>query len=93
MRLLERYTRADYDSLDDFFKNYKLYVPDNFNYAIDVMDQMALLAPDQRAMIWVNEHGEEHTFTFGDFKQMSDRAVSVLKNAGHTQGRHGAADA
>ena len=86
MRLLERYMRTDFDNLEDFYKNYKLYVPDDFNYAIDVMDQMALLAPDQRAMIWVNEHGEEHIFTFADFKNMSDRAVTILRNAGIRKG-------
>ena len=57
MRLLERYMRTDFSNLDEFYSNYKLHVPDNFNYAIDVMDQMALLSPDQRAMIWVNERG------------------------------------
>lgn len=86
MRLLERYMCTDFNDLDDFYKNYKLYVPDDFNYAIDVMDQMALLAPDQRAMIWVNEHDEEHIFTFGDFKNMSDRAVTVLRDAGIRKG-------
>ena len=79
--------RTDFDNLEDFYKNYKLYVPDDFNYAIDVMDQMALLAPRPgRAMIWVNQHGEEHIFTFADFKNMSDRAVTILRNAGIRKG-------
>lgn len=86
MRLLERYIRTDYASQEDFINNYRLYIPDNFNYAIDVMDQMAILAPEQRAMIWVNEHDEEHIFTFGDMKAMSDRAVSVLRGAGIKKG-------
>ena len=35
MRLLERYMRTHFDNLEDFYKNYKLYVPDDFNYAIN----------------------------------------------------------
>ena len=66
MRLIERFTPADYASLEDFYQNYTMTVPENFNFATDVIDEYARLAPDQRAMIWTNEQGEEHIFTFSD---------------------------
>ena len=51
MQLLDRFTRLDYDSLEDFLANYDYTVPENFNFAYDVMDEYARLAPGQRAMI------------------------------------------
>ncbi len=78
MRLLERFTPADYSSLEDFYQNYTMTVPENFNFAVDVIDEYARLAPDQRAMIWVNEQNEEHVFTFGDMSKWSKKAANAL---------------
>ena len=78
MRLIERFTPADYASLEEFYQNYTMTVPENFNFAIDVIDEYARLSPDQRAMIWVNEQGEEHTFTFGDMSKCSKKAANAL---------------
>ncbi len=86
MRLLDRYTRPNYSSFEDFCQNYILNVPDNFNFAFDVMDVMASIAPNQRAMIWTNTLGDEHIFTFGDFEKLSNKAANVLKKIGIKQG-------
>jgi len=82
MRLIERFTPADYASLEDFYQNYTMTVPENFNFATDVIDEYARLAPDQRAMIWTNEHGEEHIFTFGDVSRWSKMAANALLSIG-----------
>ena len=82
MKLIDRFTPADYASLDDFYANYTMTVPEKFNFAVDVIDEYARLAPSQRAMIWVNEQGEEHTFTFSDIKRFSDKAANALLNMG-----------
>ena len=59
MRLIERYTYADYASLSDFQENYQVNVPSSFNFAYDVVDEYALYA-GQQAMIWVTKPGEPH---------------------------------
>lgn len=82
MQLVDRFTRLNYDSLEDFYENYKITIPDNFNYAYDVIDEYARLAPDQRAMIWVNDLGEEHIFTFADMARYSNKAANVLVKMG-----------
>ena len=82
MRLIERFTPADYASLEDFYQNYTMTVPENFNFATDVIDEYARLAPDQRAMIWTNEQGEEHIFTFGDVSRWSKKAANALVSIG-----------
>ena len=86
MQLLDRFTRLDYDSLEDFLANYDYTVPENFNFAYDVMDEYARLAPNQRAMIWTNEAQEERIFTFGDFGRLSNQAANALKALGLQKG-------
>ncbi|MBQ3223858.1 MAG: GNAT family N-acetyltransferase [Clostridia bacterium] len=86
MRLLDRYIPRDFSSLEDFYKNYELHVPQRFNFAMDVMDEYARLAPSQRAMIWVGNDGSERTFSFADIKLLSDKAARVFLNAGVGKG-------
>ncbi|MDO4548423.1 MAG: AMP-binding protein, partial [Clostridia bacterium] len=86
MRLVERYTYADYASLSDFQENYSVNIPSSFNFAYDVIDEYARLSPGQRAMIWVNDAGESHMFTFGDLKRYSDKIANALAQAGFKKG-------
>ncbi len=82
MRLLSRFTREDYDSQEDFENHYRLNIPENFNFARDVVDEYARIAPMQRAMLYVNDAGEEKTFTFLDIRQGSIRAANALLKLG-----------
>ena len=66
MNLLSRFTRPDYKDGEDFLNNYTYTAPANFNFARDVIDEDARLAPDQTAMIWTNEAGEERIFSFAE---------------------------
>jgi len=38
---------------------------ENFNFAYDVVDEIARQEPDRRAMVWCNETGESKTIIFG----------------------------
>lgn len=82
MKLIHRFTPEDYASLDDFYANYTVTVPEHFNFAIDVVDEYARLAPNQRAMIWCDEKGEEHVFSFGDMHTWSIKAANALLQMG-----------
>ncbi|MGI6172727.1 MAG: AMP-binding protein [Christensenellales bacterium] len=86
MRLLDRFTRAHYASMEDFLENYRVHIPEGFNFATDVIDEYARVAPHQRAMIWVNEAGEERVFTFSDMKRYSDRYAEALAKKGLKKG-------
>ena len=41
MRIFEKYTRADFASYEDFQQNFKITVPERFNFAYDVLDELA----------------------------------------------------
>ena len=50
MQLYKRFvsrSRDDFATLDDLMKNFKVNVPDNFNFAYDVLDKIATTAPDK----------------------------------------------
>lgn len=59
---------------------------DNFNFAYDVVDAIAQAEPLRRAMLWCNEAGEEHTFTFSDIAKASNRAANFFASLGIERG-------
>lgn len=78
--------RIDFDSYEDFKQNYKLNIPNNFNFGYDVVDEWAKKDPNKPALIWCNDEGEEKHFTFGDVKEQSDKAANLLKSLGIKKG-------
>lgn len=47
MNLLSRFlNRTDFTDYDDFAKNVRFSVPENFNFGYDVVDEYARLAPE-----------------------------------------------
>lgn len=67
-------------------ESFKLKMPDNFNFAYDIVDRIAQSEPDRRAMTWCNDNGEEHVFTFGDMKRESDKAAAFFQEQGIVKG-------
>lgn len=85
--VLDKYlSKIDFSSYQDFAENYKVSVPENFNFAYDVVDEIALKTPDKIAMVWCNDLGEEHIFTFADMKKYSDKAANFFQSAGIQKG-------
>lgn len=77
--LLKKYClRIEFDSYEDFAQNFTIAVPDNFNFAYDVVDEWACVEPDKRALVWCDDNGEERTFTFSDVSRLSDRLAGSL---------------
>ena len=81
--MLDRFLKqTTFTSLEDFNKNFSIIIPEDFNFAYDVMDEWARTEPDRLAMIWTNDQGEERRFTFGDLKRESDKAAGYLSSLG-----------
>ncbi|MBR4213790.1 MAG: AMP-binding protein [Bacteroidales bacterium] len=72
--------------MDDFKKNYKVIVPENFNFGYDVVDAWAAEQPDKLAMLWTNDKGREERFTFAKMKEMTDRTASYFQSLGIEKG-------
>lgn len=57
--MLERFIdKTTFESQEDFIKNFKIKVPENFNFGYDVVDAWAEEEPDKKALCWTNDHGE-----------------------------------
>ena len=87
MNLLRRFSNAGrFRDYKDFYNNFRLNVPENFNYAYDVVDEYARLEPDKRALVWCDDRGEERIFTFADIKRLSDKTANYFLSKGIGEG-------
>ena len=85
--MIERFlTQTQFTSVDDFKKNLHVTVPENFNFAYDVMDAWAEEKPDKTALLWTDDEDRCVRFTFKDLKEQSDRAASYLQKLGIGRG-------
>lgn len=85
--MIEKYlTVTDFKSYDDFKNNFRLNVPENFNFAYDVVDRWAEEEPGREALLWTNSRGDVKRFTFADIKRESDRTASFFASLGIGRG-------
>lgn len=78
--------RIEFDSYDDFIDNYKLNIPENFNFGFDIVDGWANDNPDKPAMVWCNPEGEERRFSFGELKKLTNKAANFFLSTGIKKG-------
>lgn len=74
--------QTSFSSTEDFAENYKVNVPDNFNFAYDVVDEWAKKAPTKSALCWVNDKGEHFRITYKELKEKSDESASFFLQQG-----------
>ncbi len=85
--MLEKYlNRTEFSSYDDFTSNFKVNIPDNFNFSFDVVDEIAKHSPEKIAMVWCDDKGAEAIFTFAQMKHYSDKAANFFKSIGIKKG-------
>jgi len=76
----------EFSSYEDFVENYKVNIPENFNYAFDVVDELATTNPAQLALVWCDAQGNHRNFTFGEIRRYSNRVANYLKSLGLKKG-------
>jgi len=59
---------------------------EKFNFAFDVVDELAKRKPEKLAMLHLSEDGTERRFTFKDMKKESARAANYFKSLGIRRG-------
>jgi acetyl-CoA synthetase len=85
--ILSRYCpRVDFDSYEDFFANYRCKVPENFNFAWDVVDEWARIQPDKLALLRTDDSGAMESYSFADMKRLSGKAANVFLSRGIRKG-------
>ena len=87
MNLLDRFTNStQFKDYNDFYNNFKLTVPENYNFAYDVVDEYARLEPTKRALVWCDDLGGERIFSFSDIKTISDKTANLFLSLGIGKG-------
>jgi len=83
MELLNSYLpKINFESYEDFKQNFKLNVPESFDFARDIVDRWAELEPQKRALVYCDDDGFERTFTFADVSELSKRAAAYFLSLG-----------
>jgi acetyl-CoA synthetase len=74
----------DYLDFDDEIKSYEelqekfsIHIPENFNFAFDVVDKYAAEEPERRALVWCDD-ASEHIFNFATLAKETNKATNFL---------------
>lgn len=85
--MLERFLpRVEFDSYEDFIQNYKVSVPESFNFGFDVIDEWAKLDKEKMALVWCDDHDNERRLTFEELRVLSNKAANYFKGIGIKKG-------
>ena len=87
MTLYQRFLRKpEFGSYEDFLHNFRINVPENFNFAYDVLDVIAEEEPEKRALQWAHMDGRERAFTFAEIARLSKQAANLFVRLGIQKG-------
>ena len=85
--ILNKYlNKIEFNSYREFKSDFKINIPENFNFAYDVVDEIAMDDPDKIAMVWCDDKGKEAVFTFEQMKYYSDKTANFFKAQGIHKG-------
>lgn len=81
--MLDKFLKqSEFSSYEDMVKNFKLDIPEHFNFAYDIVDAWAEKDPDRLALYWTNPEGYEKKITFAKMKEYSDRLANAFVSLG-----------
>ncbi|MBR3290316.1 MAG: AMP-binding protein [Clostridia bacterium] len=80
-RIIEEKVDEHHRLLDVSFKNIE-----HFNFAFDIVDEIAKKSPEKTAMQFVSRTLEPRTFTFADMSRESSRTANYFKSLGIKRG-------
>ncbi|MBI9105883.1 MAG: AMP-binding protein [Spirochaetales bacterium] len=84
--MYRKYISGDYGSYEELMEKYRVNVPDNFNFAYDVVDWYAENEPDKAALVWCNDNEKERRFSFRELKELTDKTANFFSGLGIKKG-------
>ncbi|MDR1754120.1 MAG: AMP-binding protein [Eubacterium sp.] len=85
--MIEKYLeKTEFKSYEDFIENYRVKVPENFNFGFDIVDGWANIEPKKKALVWCDDHEGKEDFTFSDISRKSNQIANLLCGAGIKKG-------
>jgi acetyl-CoA synthetase len=85
--MLEKFLpRQEFSSYEDFKANYRVTVPERFNFAYDVVDEWARQDDQKLAIAWMDNAMRARFLTFADVSKMSNQAANLFRDHGIRKG-------
>lgn len=85
--MLEKFLpRIEFESYEDFKSNYKVNIPEGFNFAYDVVDAWAEQDVNKPALLYCNDDGERRLYTFDELRVLSNKAANFFASNGIKKG-------
>lgn len=70
--------RHNLQNYEETYRNFRIEIPEYFNFGFDVVDAWARKDRNKLAMVWTNQDGAEKFFTFRDISRRSNEIVNML---------------
>ena len=83
--VVDRYVECD-ESESGHLEHVRFKNTERFNFAFDVVDEIARRYPDKLAMLHVSDHLTERRFTFREISDISNQMANYFKSAGIVKG-------
>jgi acetyl-CoA synthetase len=84
--MLERFVKTSYKDYEDFKSTFSITVPDNFNFAFDIVDEWAREQPSKKALVWCDDKDATAMFSFSDVAKASSLAANFFVSLGIKKG-------
>lgn len=84
--LLYREYMSEEWNVDGSLKQVHFKIPEDFNFAFDVLDRLAVKSPNKIAMRWLSNEKEKRDLTFKMLSEESSRAANFLRSLGVGKG-------
>ena len=78
--------KTDFRDYADFMENFKVNVPEDFNFAYDVVDAYAEQNPEKECLLWTNDRKDVRHVNYGELKRLSDSVASYFLTLGLERG-------
>lgn len=87
MELLQRYLpEYEFESYEEFKKKFKINIPENFDFARDIVDEWAKYEPEKKALVYCTDDGDDRIFTFKEISVLSKKAATYFTRIGIGKG-------
>ena len=83
---INKFVKTDFSSYEDYYNNCEIKVPENFNFAYDVLDELAKTTPTARALVWCNDNDEERIFTYAEMAEQVNKTANFFSSSGIKRG-------
>ena len=86
--MLKKYIEGslEFSSYEEMREKFSIKIPENFNFAYDVVDEYAGTEPNRTALVWCDDNDGERYFSFFDLAEASGKTANFLKERGIKKG-------